>query len=128
MAYHYYLILHLCRMLCHTQHPRCTIFAYLYLNDIVFYLIISVYTFFFFFFSSRRRHTRLTCDWSSDVCSSDLWLHRPPRVRRTSACGALPESIARRVIRRLRLWLYLLASANAPAPRQRRSAEPSLHK
>src|SRR6266480_3167918 len=28
----------------------------------------------FFFFSSRRRHTRLTCDWSSDVCSSDLVL------------------------------------------------------
>src|SRR6516225_10671906 len=25
-----------------------------------------------FFFSSRRRHTRLTCDWRSDVCSSDL--------------------------------------------------------
>src|SRR5438477_7246548 len=25
-----------------------------------------------FFFSSRRRHTILTCDWSSDVCSSDL--------------------------------------------------------
>src|SRR3954465_12681440 len=25
----------------------------------------------FFFFSSRRRHTRLSCDWSSDVCSSD---------------------------------------------------------
>src|SRR2546430_12568922 len=30
---------------------------------------------FFFFFSSRRRHTRFDCDWSSDVCSSDLpWL------------------------------------------------------
>src|SRR6266568_8770921 len=28
--------------------------------------------FFFFFFSSRRRHTRWNCDWSSDVCSSDL--------------------------------------------------------
>src|SRR5580698_11290069 len=26
----------------------------------------------FFFFSSRRRHTSLACDWSSDVCSSDL--------------------------------------------------------
>src|SRR5260370_923442 len=26
----------------------------------------------FFFFSSRRRHTRFKCDWSSDVCSSDL--------------------------------------------------------
>src|SRR5438876_10476436 len=26
-----------------------------------------------FFFSSRRRHTRWTGDWSSDVCSSDLF-------------------------------------------------------
>src|SRR5260370_39327457 len=26
----------------------------------------------FFFFSRRRRHTRFKCDWSSDVCSSDL--------------------------------------------------------
>src|SRR5690242_18770490 len=32
----------------------------------------SVIVCYFFFFSSRRRHTRLTCDWSSDVCSSDL--------------------------------------------------------
>src|ERR1035441_6749750 len=29
--------------------------------------------FFFFFFSSRRRHTRCLSDWSSDVCSSDLY-------------------------------------------------------
>src|SRR3982750_1406481 len=28
---------------------------------------------FFFFFSSRRRHTRSVRDWSSDVCSSDLY-------------------------------------------------------
>src|SRR5256885_8666859 len=28
---------------------------------------------FLFFFSSRRRHTRLQGDWSSDVCSSDLF-------------------------------------------------------
>src|SRR5260221_5491410 len=27
----------------------------------------------FFFFSSRGRHTRSLCDWSSDVCSSDLY-------------------------------------------------------
>src|SRR5690242_21394924 len=45
--------------------------------------------FFFFFFSSRRRHTRLTCDWSSDVCSSDLFRETPslrrmlPALRRT---------------------------------------------
>src|SRR5436190_12983298 len=34
-----------------------------------------------FFFSSRRRHTRSLCDWSSDVCSSDLgqqlWIYYP---------------------------------------------------
>src|SRR5437016_14631013 len=31
---------------------------------------------FLFFFSSRRRHTRLVSDWSSDVCSSDLFTPR----------------------------------------------------
>src|SRR5689334_25445187 len=31
-----------------------------------------------FFFSSRRRHTRWNCDWSSDVCSSDLMTPRAP--------------------------------------------------
>src|SRR5438132_7294060 len=31
--------------------------------------------YFFFFFSSRRRHTRSLCDWSSDVCSSDLFVY-----------------------------------------------------
>src|SRR5260221_9258819 len=44
----------------------------------------------FFFFSSRRRHTRSLCDWSSDVCSSDL--ARPAaarrRVRKTRAWAA----------------------------------------
>src|SRR5256885_5204152 len=30
------------------------------------------------FFSSRRRHTRLQGDWSSDVCSSDLFQRRLP--------------------------------------------------
>src|SRR5256886_6207079 len=38
-----------------------------------------------FFFSSRRRHTRFDCEWSSDVCSSDLenarvFLETEPRV------------------------------------------------
>src|SRR5438034_11447654 len=37
--------------------------------------------FFFFFFSSRRRHTRSLCDWSSDVCSSDLVEHDDETMR-----------------------------------------------
>src|SRR5438477_10933629 len=45
------------------------------MNVIYTYVVIflCVQFLFFFFFSSRRRHTRLTCDWSSDVCSSDLF-------------------------------------------------------
>src|SRR6266478_1622043 len=34
-----------------------------------------MFLYWFFFFSSRRRHTRFDCDWSSDVCSSDLERH-----------------------------------------------------
>src|SRR5689334_24348237 len=43
-----------------------------------------------FFFSSRRRHTRWNCDWSSDVCSSDLEQRssaRPELLERTAACS-----------------------------------------
>src|SRR6266496_3577969 len=62
--------------------------------------------FFFFFFSSRRRHTRSLRDWSSDVCSSDLFplVRREPRDRdvranRVTATG--PEKIVvGRLVRR----------------------------
>src|SRR5579859_8248733 len=50
----------------------------------------SLLMFDFFFFSSRRRHTRFDCDWSSDVCSSDLcgrWNRRRPCRR-----GRSPET------------------------------------
>src|SRR5688572_30957463 len=44
---------------------------FIHILYIILFLFITVF-FFFFFFSSRRRHTRFDCDWSSDVCSSDL--------------------------------------------------------
>src|SRR5438477_12044727 len=48
-----------------------------------------------FFFSSRRRHTRLTCDWSSDVCSSDLGtLIRLTLRALDSAAALLPRQAA----------------------------------
>src|SRR2546429_5732887 len=41
-----------------------------------------------FFFSSRRRHTRCSRDWSSDVCSSDLFGRYTPALNRfPSAAG-----------------------------------------
>src|SRR6266568_7527988 len=43
---------------------------------------------FFFFFSSRRRHTRWNCDWSSDVCSSDLGTANHPAGDRKAGTPA----------------------------------------
>src|SRR2546430_8865417 len=48
-----------------------------------------------FFFSSRRRHTRFDCDWSSDVCSSDLL---PPVSVRATTSEALALALRRRRI------------------------------
>src|SRR2546430_12009024 len=48
-----------------------------------------------FFFSSRRRHTRFDCDWSSDVCSSDLEYrrrHLRARVTDVSSQGLSSKS------------------------------------
>src|SRR5438132_2165789 len=42
-----------------------------------------------FFFSSRRRHTRSLCDWSSDVCSSDLGAPKLLDVRDFSGEGVV---------------------------------------
>src|SRR6267143_2943839 len=44
---------------------------------------------FFFFFSSRRRHTRWNCDWSSDVCSSDLIAVEPAGIGDPQQAAAL---------------------------------------
>src|SRR5207237_5910456 len=82
-----------------------------------------------FFFSSRRRHTRFKCDWSSDVCSSDLpcfpgsgvdqlprlviWLPAPAAA--TSFPGALPS--------RLSCLVVLSDSTAQSIPRRRRSEE-----
>src|SRR5207253_5415182 len=48
--------------ICYINTPNVTITTFLY-NSLNF----------LFFFSSRRRHTSWPRDWSSDVCSSDLF-------------------------------------------------------
>src|SRR5215204_4713796 len=56
---------------------------------------------FFFFFSSRRRHTRSLCDWSSDVCSSDLGDLRQRRAEIVDADALERPEAARRDISEL---------------------------
>src|SRR2546430_10406292 len=57
-----------------------------------------------FFFSSRRRHTRFDCDWSSDVCSSDLPLsHALPqwtqKLRTEELVDLLQDPMKRKELR-----------------------------
>src|SRR6266481_5125168 len=45
-----------------------------------------------FFFSRRRRHTMWNCDWSSDVCSSDLDKDSVTSLHR-AAMGGHPAAV-----------------------------------
>src|SRR2546430_7581798 len=47
-----------------------------------------------FVFSSRRRHTRFDCDWSSDVCSSDLMPDGAADRDADEAAGLLAAALA----------------------------------
>src|SRR5437588_4556292 len=74
-----------------------------------FCFVMVCYVCFFFFFSSRRRHTRSLCDWSSDVCSSDLSgaelvgeLHQPPVPDVVLLATALPDVDGLTVLAKMR--------------------------
>src|SRR5436190_23735334 len=56
-------------------------------------LLLFLFFFFFFFFSSRRRHTRSLCDWSSDVCSSDLGAARDGPTPRCPTAPTVAPSL-----------------------------------
>src|SRR5438132_628276 len=74
---------------------------------------------FVFFFSSRRRHTRSLCDWSSDVCSSDLVHAAAAGGRAVLAQFPQPETPASRAVAsacRARAALVVHAGARASLP------------
>src|SRR6266478_9310605 len=74
----------------------------------------------FFFFSSRRRHTRFDCDWSSDVCSSDLIIAGGASALQRSVEGAEDEgsngalAIDRRGIKDVDVVIGITASGRTP--------------
>src|SRR5207253_10708627 len=67
-----------------------------------FFFCFFFFFFFFFFFSSRRRHTRWPRDWSSDVCSSDLYFSAERTKAVPRADISYPADWPERSARRLR--------------------------
>src|SRR5690242_21038085 len=61
-----------------------------------------------FFFSSRRRHTRLTCDWISDVCSSDLKQTGNPSPFTTFLFVAQPNKKSKKKKQMIRFMIFLV--------------------
>src|SRR5256886_3324823 len=80
----------------------------------------NVHSLVLFFFSSRRRHTRFDCDWSSDVCSSDLDLAEEVLTRRPSASYVFvvkhsePSELLARVVRSLPSGPYSVVVKDFP--------------
>src|SRR5204862_1139576 len=81
-----------------------------------------------FFFSSRRRHTRSLRDWSSDVCSSDLWPASSPAPTSSSTAAGPPPNFRRAAMttrRDVMMGGAALAAASAvPAFGQERPKSP----
>src|SRR6266853_1727941 len=57
------------------------------------FLLVLNYIPVFFFFSSRRRHTIFDCDWSSDVCSSDLLVGDPVQGEHSGVGETLGQNL-----------------------------------
>src|SRR2546430_15893898 len=70
--------------------------------------------FLLFFFSSRRRHTRFDCDWSSDVCSSDLFKKLNLLIKIKIRKHLMKKVKLILAIQRLKKCLTFLAKINLP--------------
>src|SRR5699024_11568290 len=80
----------------------------------------------FFFFSSRRRHTRSKRDWSSDVCSSDLYSIFVAEVASTTNEALLSDYLLNNLTdekERLYVLNYFLEGFRATVFRQTMFAE-----
>src|SRR2546421_1998257 len=98
-----------------------SVFFFFQAEDGIRYLIVTGVQTCALFISSRRRHTRSDRDWSSDVCSSDLFLFvLCPHAHRRLAHVLLPpqqsSGVPRRSLSRTRRPLR-------KAPAQHRSEE-----
>src|SRR2546430_4619891 len=67
----------------------------------------------FFFFSSRRRHTRFDCDWSSDVCSSDLFADEVNRLLTNGELGSRLGREGRALVKARYSWEAAIAPMEA---------------
>src|SRR3546814_4669963 len=75
---------------------------------------------FVFFFKQKTAYEMRISDWSSDVCSSDLFIYRPDARRRRQGCG---ERIYLHIIGRNDKDIFPSDLGGAPIARRKFSAE-----
>src|SRR5688572_142222 len=94
----------------------CMLLLFFLLLVVFFFFSYLFLFFFFFFFSSRRRHTRFDCDWSSDVCSSDLVITAAiiEVARNVLTFGERGDLMLHLIQRRGRLGLAIVARDKGP--------------
>src|SRR5262245_63368812 len=80
-----------------------------------------------FFFSSRRRHTRCLSDWSSDVCSSDLFEMYDLRPDETGTSRFEYEATVRSADKDARFWLQRLLAPRPKLPDRKSTRLNSSH-
>ena len=79
------------------------------------YFVVFV-SFFFFFFKQKTAYEILTCDWSSDVCSSDLWYHLQIVIRCTEHLQIVQLAYSSRnsfKVKLITVHVYLLETGNS---------------
>src|SRR3546814_8569104 len=74
-------------------------------------MVFLVFVFFFFFFKQKTAYEMRISDWSSDVCSSDLWLFLVLTVFEVRTVRSSPSSSAIIVV-----WLVLTSMLLLPRP------------
>src|SRR5260370_7712081 len=82
----------------------------------------------FCFFTRGGRHTRFKCDWSSDVCSSDLMAEPPANKSATPGrprrCALVRRRLGHLVLGRLGLFLAAVLGRRLLFVQARRPAQP----
>src|SRR3546814_4379834 len=84
----------------------CTIFVFFFVSIFMFVLAFYFIIFLFFFFKQKTAYEMRISDWSSDVCSSDLFADRSRYFRSRHRQAVRHSRKQGQLYRRGHIWLH----------------------